>query len=84
MFTSVVLTWAPPRQPNGIIIAYEVTYRINGSNLVRVNVMDSIITITGLEPNTRISNISVRAYTSVGQGEVATLTTLTTLSKPRE
>ncbi len=83
-FTSVVLSWAPPQEPNGIIIAYEVTYTINGGNLTRVNVTDNMIIIAELKPTTSISDISVSAYTSVGQGEVATLTTLFTVLEPRE
>ena len=77
--TSVLLTWAPPENPNGIIVTYEITYKVNGRNR-KVNTTDTSIFISGLKPNTTISDISVRAYTSVGQGEVKNLTTLTTQS----
>ena len=34
---SVVLTWSVPQEPNGIIIAYEVTYIIDGIAITVVN-----------------------------------------------
>ncbi len=49
-FTSVMLSWGPPQEPNGIIIAYEVTYTINGGYLTRVNVTDYMVIIAGLKP----------------------------------
>ena len=68
--TSVVLTWSVPQEPNGIIIAYEVTYSINGSAITVVNSTNgaSTLTIPSLPPNTNISSISVSAYTSIGRG----------------
>ena len=69
--TSVVLTWNVPQEPNGIIIAYEVTYSIDGGAIIVVNSTNgaSTLTIPSLPPNTNISSISVSAYTSIGQGE---------------
>ena len=29
MFASIVLTWSAPQEPNGVLISYEVTYRVN-------------------------------------------------------
>ena len=67
--TSLVLSWSPPEEANGVIIAYEVTYRVNNSNLTSVNTTSISTTLTiQLTPNTNISDISVRAYTSVGPG----------------
>ena len=68
-FTSIVFTWRPPQYPNGVIIAYEVTYSINGSIPTAMNIteMNTALT-TELVPNTRVSAISVRAYTSIGPG----------------
>ena len=69
--TSIVLTWSVPQEPNGIIIAYEVTYSINGSDITVVNSTNGVSTLTipSLPPNTNISSISVSAYTSIGRGE---------------
>ncbi len=68
-FTSVVLTWSPPREPNGVIIAYEVTYSVNSSEPSIVNTTDVTTTLVlRLAQSTKVSNISVRAYTSVGPG----------------
>ena len=69
--TSVVLTWSAPQEPNGITVAYEVTYSIDGGAITVVNSTNgaSTITIPSLPPNTNISSISVSAYTSIGRGE---------------
>ena len=69
--TSVVLTWSVPQEPNGIIIAYEVTYIIDGGAITVDNSTNgaSTLTIPSLPPNTNISSISVSAYTSIGRGE---------------
>ena len=79
--TSIDLTWRPPQEPNGVIINYEVTYRVTGSNLVTTNTTDLSTTfnISSLTPQTTVSNISVSAYTSTGPGEAATLADQTTL-----
>ncbi len=67
--TSIVFTWSPPQEPNGVIIAYEVTYRVNDTNSTTINTTDISTTHTlELALNTRVSGISVRAYTSVGPG----------------
>ena len=74
-FTSIVLTWSLPQEPNGIIISYEVTYTVNGNNTVRVNTSDlsTTFTIPSLTPQIRVSAITVTAYTRIGQGEHANL-----------
>ena len=65
--TSVVITWSAPQEPNGIIIAYEVTYSIDGA--INTNGDTTTLTIPTLPPNTVVSSISVSAYTSIGRGE---------------
>ena len=85
-FTSIVLTWSPPQEHNGVIISYEVTYTVNGNNTVRVNTSDlsTTFTIPSLTPQTRVSDITVTAYTRIGQGEPANLQNQTTFAAPGE
>ena len=79
--TSIDLTWSAPQEPNGVIISYEVTYRVTGSNLNTTNTTDlsTTFSISSLTPQTSVSNISVSAYTSIGRGEAATIADQTTL-----
>ena len=85
-FTSIDLTWSSPQEPNGIIISYEVTYRVTGSNLVTANITDlsTTFSISSLTLQTTVSDISVSAYTSIGPGEAATIADQTTLGEPCE
>ena len=86
-FTSVDLTWSAPQEPNGVIISYEVTYRVTGSNLVTTNTTDlsTPFSISSLTPQTIVSDISVSAYTSIGRGEVSIPGQRTcALAEPRE
>ena len=83
-FTSIVLTWSPPQEPNGVIISYEVTYTVNGNNTVRVNTSSTTFTIPLLTPQTRVSAITVTAYTIAGQGVPANLSAQTTFEAPGE
>ena len=80
-FTSIVLTWSPPQEPNGVIISYEVTYTVKGNNTVRINTSDlsTTFTIPSLTPQIRVSAITVTAYTRIGRGEPANLPDQTTL-----
>ena len=77
-FTAVVFTWEPvaPEERNGIIIAYELTYTVNGTNATMVNITDvstaSFTSTRELDINTHVSAISVRAYTSAGPGAAVT------------
>ncbi len=80
-----MLTWNTPGEPNGIIIRYEVTYRISNGSLQTNNTgLNTTFTISGLETGTRVSDVSVSAYTSVGRGVLSNLTDLRTLSELRE
>ena len=87
-FISVVLTWSAPREPNGVVISYEVTYSIpDGSLVVTANILTDAVTtfvVSPLTPGTTVANISVRAYTRAGRGEAAVLEDVTTLSRPCE
>ena len=72
-FTSIVLTWSAPQEPNGVIISYEVTYRVSDGNLATTNNTDlsTTFTIPSLTPGTNITEITVSAYTSAGRGDTA-------------
>ena len=80
-FTSIVLTWSPSQEPNGVIISYEVTYTINGNYSFSINTSDlsTTFTIPSLTPQTRVTAITVTAYTRIGQGEPANLPDQTSL-----
>ena len=80
-FTSVVLTWSPPQEPNGVIISYEVTYTVNRNNTIKVNTSDlsTTFTIPSLTPQTRVFAITVTAYTRIGRGVPANLPDQTSL-----
>ena len=83
-FTSIVLTWSAPQEPNGVIISYEVTYRVSDGNLVTTNSTNLTFTILSLTPGTNVTETSVSAYTSVGRGDRAKIFQLLTLTTPRE
>lgn len=78
--TILELTWNPPVEPNGVIITYQVTYRVNNSRLVTVNTthLNTTFTIASLSPGSLVSNISVSAYTRVGRGMPAYLEDVST------
>lgn len=68
-----MLGWGAPKEPNGEILRYELTYTVNKSRVVQISV-ERDTTFTFPEPPwTRISNISIRAYTRVGPGVVTIL-----------
>ena len=78
--TSINLTWSAPQEPNGVIISYQVTYRVTESNLVTTNTTDlsTTFSVSSLTPRTTVSSISVSAYTSIGRGEAAIVDDQTT------
>ena len=78
---SVDLTWSVPEEPNGVIISYEVAYRVTGSNLVTTNTTELSFSISPLSPLTTVFNISVSAYTSIGAGEDVVIDSVTTISE---
>jgi len=71
----IVLKWSTPQEPNGIIISYEVTYRVNDRDPVTTSIpaLSTTFTIPSLTPQTTVSNISVSAYTRIGRGSVTKL-----------
>ena len=85
-FTSIVLTWSPPQEPNGVIISYEVTYKVHDVIIVTTNTTDlsTTYTIPSLTPGTNVTKISVSAYTRVGRGDPASFPHLTSGELPRE
>ncbi|CAI8021983.1 Protein sidekick-2 [Geodia barretti] len=79
--SQVTLTWEPPLMPNGIIIAYEVSYRQTASSEPETRVNSSALatnftTESNLEEATEFI-FSVRAYTRVGPGNASSLTVAT-------
>ena len=83
-FTSIVLTWSAPQEPNGVMISYEVTYRVSDGNLVTTNTTDFRFTISSLTPGTNVTEISVSAYTSVRRGDPVQIPHLVILASPCE
>ena len=84
-FFKIHITWNPPDIPNGIIIAYEVSYwAIDSSQPVTtLNTTDlatSFTTQSGLEVGTEFI-FTVRAYTQVGPGN-STSVVVSTLTAP--
>ena len=78
------ISWTPPLRPNGVIIAYEVSYRPTDSSdpETRLNTTDletSLTTQSDLEEGTEFI-FSVRAYTRVGPGNASSIT-VSTLSE---
>ena len=84
VFVSVLISWSAPQEPNGRIIAYEVTYRVASDDVVMRNntELETSLEIPSLAPLTTVSDISVAAYTSVGRGEVTTHDNVTIPEEP--
>ena len=61
------VSWNPPNEPNGIIIAYEVGFGDQGS-FKYTNTSATWYTLRGFSPNTIVS-FQVRAYTKIGPGK---------------
>ena len=78
-FSIIIISWSTPQVPNGIIIAYEITYSVNGSSLVTVNATGTTTLTLELAPSTTVSGISVRAYTRIGPGPAVTTGDVSTL-----
>ena len=79
--SQINISWTPPLRPNGVIIAYEVSYRPTDSSdpETRLNTTDletSFTTQSDLEEFI----FSVRAYTRVGPGNTSSIT-VSTLSE---
>ena len=86
-FFKISITWDPPEIRNGIIIAYEVSYRpaSDPQTITTMNTTDlatSFTTDSGLELGTAYI-FTVTAFTGAGHGEIAT-DTISTLARPRK
>eukprot|EP00731_Ephydatia_muelleri_P037955 Em0610g2a len=78
--TSVTVIWEPPKNPNGRLLGYEVSYAPNGGS---VNVQNTTTwKLTDMKPCTTY-NIFVRAKTMAGFGEKSIPVTITTLQSER-
>uniref|UniRef100_A0A8C5B5A4 Fibronectin type-III domain-containing protein n=1 Tax=Gadus morhua TaxID=8049 RepID=A0A8C5B5A4_GADMO len=85
--TSVRLIWQPPAQPNGIILAYQITYRRNSSssNAATVDVLSPSArqyTASGLKPEL-VYVFRLTAQTRKGWGEAAEALVVTTEKRAR-
>ena len=79
--SQINISWTPPLRPNGVIIAYEVSYRPTDYSdpKTRLNTTDletSFSTQSDLEEGTEFI-FSVRAYTRVGPGNTTSITVST-------
>ena len=63
----LTISWSPPSEPNGVIIAYEVYSNSSGYT----NTSATQLTLRDLSPNTVVT-YSVRAYTIIGPGASVT------------
>ena len=63
----LIISWSPPSEPNGVIIAYEVYSNSSGYT----NTSATQLTLRDLSPNTVVT-YSVRAYTIIGPGASVT------------
>ncbi|KAJ8251409.1 hypothetical protein GJAV_G00221030 [Gymnothorax javanicus] len=80
--SSVSLTWQPPAQPNGVILAYQIAFRRNSSDssAAVVELLSPSVrryTATGLDPE-RTYVFRVMAQTRKGWGEAAEALVITT------
>ncbi|XP_039991071.1 protein sidekick-2 isoform X1 [Xiphias gladius] len=85
--TSVRLIWQSPSQPNGIILAYQITYHLNStnSNAATVDVLSPSArqyTVTSLKPES-IYVFRITAQTRKGWGEAAEALVVTTEKRAR-
>ena len=63
----LTISWSPPSEPNGVILAYEVYSNSSGYT----NTSATQLTLRDLSPNTVVT-YSVRAYTIIGPGASVT------------
>ncbi|XP_035389365.1 protein sidekick-2 isoform X2 [Electrophorus electricus] len=85
--TSVRVIWQSPSQPNGIILAYQITYRLNftNSNTATVDVLNPSTrqyTATGLKVES-VYVFRIMAQTRKGWGEAAEALVVTTEKRAR-
>ena len=85
--TVIVITWSEPDNTNGIIIFYEVLYYVGNTSSLNDSVTSVLVDgttntsyqviIDGLDPFTMYS-VAVRAYTSIGAGELTDIFSILT------
>ncbi|XP_029455109.1 protein sidekick-2 isoform X2 [Rhinatrema bivittatum] len=85
--TSVRLIWQPPAAPNGIILAYQITHRLNttSANTATVEVLNPSArqyTATGLKPES-VYLFRITAQTRKGWGQAAEALVVTTEKRDR-
>ncbi|XP_068769931.1 protein sidekick-2 isoform X2 [Struthio camelus] len=83
--TSVRLVWQPPAAPNGIILAYRITHRLNASTAAAAEVLHPgarQYTAAGLRPESAYV-FRVAAQTRKGWGEAAEALVVTTEKRAR-
>uniref|UniRef100_A0A3Q2G407 Sidekick cell adhesion molecule 2b n=1 Tax=Cyprinodon variegatus TaxID=28743 RepID=A0A3Q2G407_CYPVA len=85
--TSVRLIWQSPAQPNGIILAYQITYHLNStnSNAATVDVLNPSTrqyTVTSLKPES-VYVFRITAQTRKGWGDAAEALVVTTEKRAR-
>ncbi|XP_057572172.1 protein sidekick-2 [Hippopotamus amphibius kiboko] len=85
--TSVRLIWQPPAAPNGIILAYQITHRLNATtaSAAMVEVLAPSarqFTATGLKPES-VYLFRITAQTRKGWGEAAEALVVTTEKRDR-
>ena len=71
----LTISWSPPSEPNGDIIAYEV-YSNSSGVFSYTNTSVTQLTLRDIPPNTVVT-YSVRAYTIIGPGEAVSNNTST-------
>ena len=86
-FFKISITWDPPEKRNGIIIAYEVSYR-PASDLQTITTMNTTDLDTSFTNQGRLELgtayiFTVTAFTGAGRGKIATAIK-STLARPRK
>ena len=70
--------WNEPRQPNGVLVSYTITYNTSEDLVSRTEALESV-EVGGLEENTWY-RFDIVASTRIGSGPSASLTTRTDIS----
>ncbi len=88
-YYTVDLVWSPPDMRNGVIQSYIIQYRVNGNPKLVSDVITTLsepqnYTISGLNPGSVISDITLSATTRAGTGTSTTFqSTFMTFRQPR-
>ncbi|XP_032597184.2 protein sidekick [Drosophila grimshawi] len=85
-FSTARIIWDVPEDPNGEILAYMITYRLNGSAFLNYSrefsPSDRTFRATELQPE-RYYSFTVTAQTRLGWGKIATVLVYTTNNRER-